>query len=145
MSDERRGGSGSSRQSGGQGGRDERRMGGPGRDGRGAQRSAGRGEQPPRDDRRDARGRQRSDARLRGAGHRSEQAPSARRRTGDPARSAALAVLRAVDDGEVDDLTALGAEPVLLGPEILRTSTAAAVALGALGVMTDRWSGTPPD
>ena len=104
MSDERRGGSGSSRQSGGQGGRDERRMGGPGRDGRGAQRSAGRGEQPPRDDRRDARGRQRSDARLRGAGHRSEQAPSARRRTGDPARSAALAVLRAVDDGAYANL-----------------------------------------
>ena len=33
----------------------------------------------------------------------------------------------------------------LLGPTVLRTSTAAAVALGALGVMTDRWSGTPPD
>ena len=31
------------------------------------------------------------------------------------------------------------------GPTVLRTSTAAAVALGALGVMTDRWSGTPPD
>lgn len=45
-----------------------------------------------------------------------------------------------LDDGEVDDLTALGAEPVLLGPEILRTSTAAAVALGAIGVLTERWS-----
>ena len=45
-----------------------------------------------------------------------------------------------LDDGEVADLTALGAEPVLLGPEILRTSTAAAVALGAIGVLTERWS-----
>ncbi|PZP02515.1 MAG: methyltransferase, partial [Dermacoccus nishinomiyaensis] len=41
---------------------------------------------------------------MRGAGHRSEQAPSARRRTGDPARSAALAVLRAVDDGAYANL-----------------------------------------
>ncbi len=33
-----------------------------------------------------------------------------------------------------------GARPVRLGPEVLRTSTAAAVALGALGVLTGRWS-----
>jgi len=28
---------------------------------------------------------------------------------------------------------------VLLGPTVLRTSTAAAVALGALGALTSRW------
>jgi 16S rRNA (uracil1498-N3)-methyltransferase len=33
--------------------------------------------------------------------------------------------------------------PVRLGPTVLRTSTAAAVALGALGVLTPRWD--PPD
>jgi 16S rRNA (uracil1498-N3)-methyltransferase len=44
-----------------------------------------------------------------------------------------------VDDTEIADLTALGATPVILGPEILRTSSAAAVALGAIGVLTDRW------
>jgi 16S rRNA (uracil1498-N3)-methyltransferase len=33
-----------------------------------------------------------------------------------------------------------GAAAVRLGPEVLRTSTAAAVALGALGVLTGRWS-----
>ena len=38
------------------------------------------------------------------------------------------------------DLTALGATAVQLGPEVLRTATAAAVALGAIGVMTQRWS-----
>ncbi|BDH58248.1 hypothetical protein MTP03_31870 [Tsukamurella sp. PLM1] len=46
---------------------------------------------------------------------------------------------------ELDALVGMGAQPALLGPTVLRTSTAAAVALGALGVMTDRWSGTPPD
>ncbi|ULE31957.1 16S rRNA (uracil(1498)-N(3))-methyltransferase [Mycobacterium sp. IDR2000157661] len=42
-----------------------------------------------------------------------------------------------------DELTAfdeLGATVVRLGPTVLRTSTAAAVALGALGVLTSRWS-----
>jgi 16S rRNA (uracil1498-N3)-methyltransferase len=42
-----------------------------------------------------------------------------------------------------DELTALthaGAVAVRLGPTVLRTSTAAAVALGALGVLTPRWS-----
>ncbi|WP_421845089.1 16S rRNA (uracil(1498)-N(3))-methyltransferase [Mycobacterium sp.] len=41
-----------------------------------------------------------------------------------------------------DELTALteaGAVAVRLGPAVLRTSTAAAVALGALGVLTSRW------
>jgi len=32
-----------------------------------------------------------------------------------------------------------------LGAEVLRTSTAAAVALGALGVLTGRWSAPKPD
>lgn len=44
-----------------------------------------------------------------------------------------------LDDHEVADLTALGATSVILGPEVLRTSTAAAVALGAIGVLTRRW------
>ncbi|OBK41365.1 16S rRNA (uracil(1498)-N(3))-methyltransferase [Mycobacterium sp. 1245111.1] len=42
-----------------------------------------------------------------------------------------------------DELTAIvdaGATSVRLGPTVLRTSTAAAVALGALGVLTPRWS-----
>ena len=33
-----------------------------------------------------------------------------------------------------------GATPVRLGPQVLRTSTAGAVALGALGVLTGRWT-----
>nr|WP_211176795.1 16S rRNA (uracil(1498)-N(3))-methyltransferase [Pseudonocardia acidicola] len=41
---------------------------------------------------------------------------------------------------EIDELVAAGARPVRLGPEVLRASTAAAVALGALGVLTGRWS-----
>lgn len=40
---------------------------------------------------------------------------------------------------EFDVLIAAGARPVRLGPTVLRTSTAAAVTLGALGVLTDRW------
>ncbi len=40
---------------------------------------------------------------------------------------------------EVDTLTEAGAAAVRLGPQVLRTSTAAAVALGALGVLTSRW------
>lgn len=40
---------------------------------------------------------------------------------------------------ELERFAALGARPVRLGPEVLRTSTAAAVALGALGVLTGRW------
>jgi 16S rRNA (uracil1498-N3)-methyltransferase len=35
---------------------------------------------------------------------------------------------------------AAGAVPVRLGPQVLRTSTAGAVALGALGVLTGRWT-----
>ena len=40
---------------------------------------------------------------------------------------------------ELATLTAAGAVAVRLGPEVLRTSTAAAVALGAIGVRTARW------
>jgi 16S rRNA (uracil1498-N3)-methyltransferase len=40
---------------------------------------------------------------------------------------------------ELDALAAAGARPVRLGAEVLRASTAAAVALGALGALTDRW------
>ena len=45
-----------------------------------------------------------------------------------------------INDAEVVALAAAGAVPVRLGPSVLRTSTAAAVALGALGVLTGRWS-----
>ncbi|HEY9311227.1 16S rRNA (uracil(1498)-N(3))-methyltransferase [Williamsia sp.] len=48
-----------------------------------------------------------------------------------------------LDDSEIDDLTAVGAVAVLLGPEVLRTSSAAAVALGAIGAMTSRWEVRP--
>jgi 16S rRNA (uracil1498-N3)-methyltransferase len=40
---------------------------------------------------------------------------------------------------ELGALTDAGAVAVRLGPTVLRTSTAAAVALGALGVLTPRW------
>lgn len=42
-------------------------------------------------------------------------------------------------DAELGALTGAGAVAVRLGPAVLRTSTAAAVALGALGVLTPRW------
>ncbi|MFT4043314.1 MAG: 16S rRNA (uracil(1498)-N(3))-methyltransferase [Gordonia sp. (in: high G+C Gram-positive bacteria)] len=45
-----------------------------------------------------------------------------------------------IDDEEIVDLTALGAHAVVLGPEVLRTSAAGAITLGALGVLTDRWA-----
>jgi len=45
-----------------------------------------------------------------------------------------------ISQDEIADLTAAGAVPVRLGPTVLRTSTAAAVALGALGVLTARWA-----
>jgi 16S rRNA (uracil1498-N3)-methyltransferase len=44
-----------------------------------------------------------------------------------------------ITDAELETLRAAGAVPVRLGPTVLRTSTAAAVALGALGARTDRW------
>ncbi|GAA1657669.1 ribosomal RNA small subunit methyltransferase E [Mycolicibacterium murale] len=42
-------------------------------------------------------------------------------------------------DAELAALVDAGAQAVRLGPTVLRTSTAAAVALGALGVLTPRW------
>jgi 16S rRNA (uracil1498-N3)-methyltransferase len=45
-----------------------------------------------------------------------------------------------VDDHELETLTAAGARPVRMGPEVLRASTAACVALGALGVLAGRWT-----
>ncbi|ONM48575.1 16S rRNA (uracil(1498)-N(3))-methyltransferase [Nocardia donostiensis] len=44
-----------------------------------------------------------------------------------------------VDEAELTALAQAGADVVLLGPTVLRTSTAAAVALGALGALTARW------
>ncbi|HNF05871.1 MAG TPA: 16S rRNA (uracil(1498)-N(3))-methyltransferase, partial [Mycobacterium sp.] len=44
-----------------------------------------------------------------------------------------------LSDEEIGELTAAGAHAVRLGPTVLRTSTAAAVALGALGALTRRW------
>jgi 16S rRNA (uracil1498-N3)-methyltransferase len=44
-----------------------------------------------------------------------------------------------IADEELAALHAAGATAVRLGPTVLRTSTAAAVALGALGVLTRRW------
>lgn len=41
--------------------------------------------------------------------------------------------------GEVELFTAAGARAVRLGPQVLRSAVAGAVALGALGVLTDRW------
>ncbi|SDH38113.1 16S rRNA (uracil1498-N3)-methyltransferase [Lentzea fradiae] len=40
---------------------------------------------------------------------------------------------------ELDTLRSSGARVVRLGPTVLRASTAAAVALGAIGVLTSRW------
>lgn len=44
-----------------------------------------------------------------------------------------------LDDAELAELAEAGADIALLGPTVLRTSTAAAVALGALGALTPRW------
>ncbi|BBY15227.1 16S rRNA (uracil(1498)-N(3))-methyltransferase [Mycolicibacterium litorale] len=44
-----------------------------------------------------------------------------------------------IADDEIEALAAAGANAVRLGPTVLRTSTAAAVGLGALGVLTPRW------
>jgi 16S rRNA (uracil1498-N3)-methyltransferase len=45
-----------------------------------------------------------------------------------------------ISDAELAELVAAGATAIRLGPTVLRTSTAAAVALGALGVLTPRWA-----
>lgn len=44
-----------------------------------------------------------------------------------------------ISDEEIAALTGAGAKAVRLGPTVLRTSTAAAVALGAIGALTARW------
>ena len=44
-----------------------------------------------------------------------------------------------IADDEIAALSDAGATAVRLGPTVLRTSTAAAVALGALGALTPRW------
>ncbi|MGH3938615.1 MAG: 16S rRNA (uracil(1498)-N(3))-methyltransferase [Pseudonocardiaceae bacterium] len=44
-----------------------------------------------------------------------------------------------ITPGELAELTAAGARAVRLGPAILRTSSAAAVALGAIDALTGRW------
>ena len=44
-----------------------------------------------------------------------------------------------ISEEELTALTDAGAAPVRLGPTVLRTSTAAAVGLGAIGVLTGRW------
>ena len=49
-----------------------------------------------------------------------------------------------IDDRELAALTAAGARMVRMGPEVLRASTAACVALGALGVLTGRWARPAP-
>jgi 16S rRNA (uracil1498-N3)-methyltransferase len=45
-----------------------------------------------------------------------------------------------IADDEIDAMADAGATAVRLGPTVLRTSTAAAVALGALGALTPRWA-----
>jgi 16S rRNA (uracil1498-N3)-methyltransferase len=44
-----------------------------------------------------------------------------------------------ISESESETLRAAGAQVVRLGPTVLRTSTAAAVAISALGVLTPRW------
>jgi len=48
-----------------------------------------------------------------------------------------------IDADELAELTDCGAMVVHLGPTVLRTSTAAAVTLGAIGVLTPRWLDAP--
>lgn len=48
-----------------------------------------------------------------------------------------------ITDAELAALAAAGARPVRLGPTVLRASSAAAVALSALGVLTKRWAMGP--
>lgn len=48
-----------------------------------------------------------------------------------------------VTDREIGVVTDAGGSAVILGPEVYRSAAAAAVALGALGVLTPRWSHDP--
>lgn len=45
-----------------------------------------------------------------------------------------------IADDELSALAGAGAVPARLGPTVLRAATTAAVALGALGVLTERWA-----
>ena len=44
-----------------------------------------------------------------------------------------------IGDAELDRLKEAGAMPIKLGPEVLRTASAAMVALAAIGMRTQRW------
>lgn len=44
-----------------------------------------------------------------------------------------------VSEEELQQFSVLGAQAIRLGPEVLRTASAASVALGAIGVLTSRW------
>ena len=44
-----------------------------------------------------------------------------------------------IGDAELDRLKEAGATPIKLGPEVLRTASAAMVALAAIGMRTQRW------
>ncbi|WP_440901495.1 16S rRNA (uracil(1498)-N(3))-methyltransferase, partial [Actinosynnema sp.] len=45
-----------------------------------------------------------------------------------------------IAEQELSALVDAGAHVVRLGPSVVRASTGGAVALGALGVLTDRWA-----
>lgn len=45
-----------------------------------------------------------------------------------------------ISEAELDQLTAAGARPVLLGPEVLRSSTAGAAAVVLINAFTGRWA-----
>jgi 16S rRNA (uracil1498-N3)-methyltransferase len=49
-----------------------------------------------------------------------------------------------IADAELDALAAAGAEPVLLGPHVLRASSAGPAALAALAAVRGTWSGAEP-
>jgi 16S rRNA (uracil1498-N3)-methyltransferase len=44
-----------------------------------------------------------------------------------------------ITEAELATLTAAGGRPVRLGPEVLRSSSAGAIALGAIGALSQRW------
>jgi 16S rRNA (uracil1498-N3)-methyltransferase len=71
-----------------------------------------------------------------------ESAPDVLRAADLPATGDVLLVVGpegGVADEELDLLAGAGGRAVRLGPEVLRASTAAAVALGAIGALTNRW------